>query len=160
VLAIGIIGALPWVGVALGMYFNAMHSDRSGERVWHVAAPALVAGIGIALAWSAGGGALALVALIVAGAGLGAAQGAFWALPASYLTPAGFSVAVVAINTAGSAGGLVMPHAMGLAREHSGGFAVPTLLVVTVLLLAAVLVGAIHLRYRRFRQNAAFSRTQ
>jgi len=158
-LAIGIIGALPWVGVALGIYFNAMHSDRTGERVWHVAAPALVAAVGVALAWVGGAGALALAALVVAGLALGAAQGAFWALPASYLTPAGFSVAVVAINTAGSAGGLVMPHLMGIARERSGGFAVPTLLVVTVMLLAALLVAAIHLRYRS-RQNAAFSLTQ
>ncbi len=113
-----------------------------------------VAAIAIALAWTAGGGAAGLAALIVAGVGLGAAQGAFWALPASYLTPAGFSVAVVAINTAGSAGGLVMPHLMGLAREHSGGFAVPTLLVVTVMLAAAVLVAAIRL------QKDALSRTQ
>jgi MFS transporter, ACS family, tartrate transporter len=148
VLAIGIIGALPWVGVALGMYFNALHSDRTGERTWHVAAPALLAAVALTAAWFAGAGAAGLVALIVAGVGLGAAQGAFWALPASYLTRAGFSVAVVAINTAGSAGGLVMPHLMGLAREHSGAFALPTLLVVSVLLGAAVLVAAIHLRYR------------
>lgn len=158
VMAIGVIGALPWIGVALGMYLNATHSDRSGERVWHIAGPALLAAVALTLAWSAGGGAVGLTALIVAGVGLGAAQGAFWALPATYLTPAGFSVAVVAINTAGSAGGLVMPHLMGLARERSGGFAVPTLLVVTVMLLAAALVAAIHLRYRR--QNEAFSRTQ
>ncbi len=161
-LTIGIIGALPWVGVALGMYFNATHSDRTGERVWHIAAPALLAAVALTIAWYAGAGAAGLAALIVAGVGLGAAQGAFWALPASYLTAAGFSVAVVAINTAGSAGGLVMPHLMGLARERSGGFAVPTLLVVAVLLLAAALVAVIHALYRmRHRaQNDALSRNQ
>lgn len=150
VLMIGVVGALPWVGVALGIYGNAMHSDRTNERVWHVALPALLAAVGIAAAWAAGGGALALAALILAGLGLGAAQGAFWALPAQYLTPAGFSVAVVAINIAGSAGGFVMPQVMGLARERSGGFAVPTLLVVAVMLLAVVLVAAIQAcaRYR------------
>jgi MFS transporter, ACS family, tartrate transporter len=158
VLTVGFIGALPWVGVAIGIYSNAMHSDRTGERAWHVAAPALLAALGIAAAWFAGGGPLALMALIVAGVGLGAAQGAFWALPAEYLSPAGFSVGVVAINTAGSAGGLVMPQLMGIAREHSGGFALPTMLVVAVMLLAAVLVAIIHLCYRR--QKDAFSRTQ
>jgi MFS transporter, ACS family, tartrate transporter len=147
--AVGIIGALPWVGVAIGMYFNATHSDRTGERFWHVALPALVAAAALLLAWSAGPGALAMVALFVAGLGLGSAQGAFWAVPTQFLSPTALGVAVVAINIAGSAGGLVMPHLMGIVRERSGGFAAPTLLVVCVLTTAAVLVAAIRYRYRR-----------
>jgi ACS family tartrate transporter-like MFS transporter len=148
-LGIGFIGALPWVGVALGMYLNAMHSDRSGERVWHVAGPALLAAAALSMAWMAGAGAVALVALVVAGLGLGAAQGAFWALPTSGLAPRTFPLAVVAINVAGSAGGLVMPQAMGIAREYSGGFTIPTLMVIVVLAAAAALVGAIARRLAR-----------
>jgi hypothetical protein len=56
-----------------------------------------------------------------------------------------------------------MPQLMGLARERSGGFALPTVLVVVVLLLAAALVGVIRQRYRRADenlQNEALSRTQ
>jgi MFS transporter, ACS family, tartrate transporter len=147
-MTIGFVGALPWVGAALGMYFNANHSDRSGERAWHIALPALVAAGALGIAWLAGGGVIGLGALVLAGIGLGAAQGAFWALPTSFLAPASFAVAVVAINTAGSAGGLVMPQLMGIARERSGGFAIPTLLVVAVLLFASVLVGVIAHRYR------------
>jgi ACS family tartrate transporter-like MFS transporter len=147
-LQIGIIGALPWVGVALGMYLNATHSDRSGERFWHIALPALIAAFALLGGWLAGPGALALLALLLAGLGLGAAQGAFWALPTQLLSPAALGVAVVAINIAGSAGGLVMPQLMGLARERSGGFAAPTWLVVAVLLLAALLVGVIRRVYR------------
>jgi hypothetical protein len=56
---------------------------------------------------------------------------------------------VVGINILGSAGGFVMPQLMGIARERSGGFAVPTLLVVAVLALATLLVGAIRWIYRR-----------
>ena len=148
-LAVGIFGALPWVGVAFGMYFNARHSDRSGERYWHVAAPALLAAIALLAAWQAGPGPAAGVLLLVAGLGLGSAQGGFWAIPTQLLAPAAFSVAVVGINILGSAGGLVMPQLMGIAREESGGFAAPTLLVVGVLLAAAALVAAIRWQYRR-----------
>ena len=148
-LAVGIVGALPWVGVAIGMYCNAVHSDRTGERFWHVALPAMVAAASLMLAWQAGPGALAMVALFVAGLGLGSAQGAFWAVPTQFLSPAALGVAVVAINIAGSAGGLVMPHLMGIVRERSGGFTAPTLLVVCVLACAALLVAAIRYRYRR-----------
>jgi ACS family tartrate transporter-like MFS transporter len=148
-LAIGIIGALPWVGVALGMYANARHSDRTGERYLHVALPALAAAALLLAAWQLGPGTAALLALLLAGLGLGSAQGAFWAIPTPLLKPAEFSVAVVGINILGSAGGLVMPQLMGLAREHSGGFALPTLLVVGVLATAAVLVAAIRWLYHR-----------
>ncbi len=148
-LQIGMVGALPWVGVAIGMYLGATHSDRTGERYWHIALPALLAAAALLLAWQLGPRAAAVAALIIAGFGLGAAQGSFWALPTQLLTPTTLSVGVVAINIAGSAGGLVMPHLMGIARQSSGGFALPTLLVVTVLAMAAVLVAAIRYVYRR-----------
>ena len=51
-----------------------------------------------------------------------------------------------------------MPQLMGIARERSGGFALPTLLVVAVLFIAALLVAAIHMNYRgdpRDRRAAA-----
>lgn len=147
-LTIGLIGALPWVGVALGMYFNARHSDRAGERYWHVAVPALIAALALLAAWQFGPGPGALVLLLVAGLGLGSAQGGFWAIPTQLLTPAAFSVAVVGINILGSAGGFVMPQLMGIARERSGGFAAPTLLVAGVLSLAVLLVAAIRVLYR------------
>jgi len=49
-------------------------------------------------------------------------------------------VAAVAINIAGSSGGLVIPHLVGYLRERSGNFAAPTVLIACLLLLAAVLV--------------------
>jgi hypothetical protein len=41
-----------------------------------------------------------------------------------------------------------MPPLMGIARERSGGFTAPTLLVVAVLLAAVLLVAAIRWIYR------------
>ncbi|MCC7461227.1 MAG: MFS transporter [Gammaproteobacteria bacterium] len=138
-LAIGIIGALPWIGVGLGMYFVSRHSDRSGERRLHTAVPAAIAAVALLVALNLGPGVAAVIALFVAGLGLGGAQGTFWALPVQSLPPAALGVGVVAINICGSAGGLVMPPAMGLARSLSGGFAGPTLLVVAVLAAATAL---------------------
>jgi ACS family tartrate transporter-like MFS transporter len=142
-LQIGCVNALPWIGAMLGMYFNSRHSDQSGERFFHVAVPAVVAAIALLLAWGFGPGTAGLMALFVAGLGLGAAQGAFWAVPTAAFTPATFAVGAVAINIAGSSGGLVMPHLIGLVREGSGSFSAPTLLLAGMLLCAAVLVAAI-----------------
>jgi ACS family tartrate transporter-like MFS transporter len=140
---IGLVNALPWGGAMLGMYCNSRHSDRTGERFWHVGLPAALAALAILAAWNLGAGVAGLAALLVAGIGLGAAQGAFWALPTALLTQRTLAVAAVAINVAGSAGGLVMPHLMGFARESSGGFGGPTMLVAGILLAASALVAII-----------------
>lgn len=146
---LGVVGALPWIGVGLGMYLNARHSDRTGERYWHAGVPALVAALALLLAWNFGPGPAAALALFVAGLGLGGAQGTFWALPTRLLQPAALGVGVVAINIAGSAGGLVMPHAMGVMREASGSFAGPTMLVAAVLVAATALVAVLAALSRR-----------
>lgn len=139
-LQVGWVNALPWLGAMAGMYFNSTHSDRSGERFWHIALPASIAALGIGFAWSLEPGPLALLALLITGVGVGAAQGAFWALPTRMLSQSTLAVAAVAINVAGSSGGLVMPHLMGYVLERGGGFGAPTALVGSMLLLAAVLV--------------------
>ena len=144
-LEVGWLNALPWLGAALGMYFNSAHSDRSGERYWHIAAPAAVSAAGIVGAWAAGEGMAALIALLVAGIGLGAAQGAFWALPTRLLTQSTLAVAAVAINIAGSSGGVVMPHLVGYVLERSGGFGAPSLLIAAALLASSLLVLMIRL---------------
>jgi ACS family tartrate transporter-like MFS transporter len=139
-LEIGFVNALPWIGLAIGIYFNSAHSDRTGERFWHIAIPAAITGAALLVAWELGPGDGGLIALFVAGLGLGGAQGAVWALPTSMLTPRSLAVAAVAINMAGSSGGLFMPDLVGIAREETGSFAGPTLLIASVLFAAALLV--------------------
>jgi ACS family tartrate transporter-like MFS transporter len=142
---IGLVNALPWIGVALGIYFNSAHSDRTGERFWHIGLPAALTALAILAASTFGAGPLGLATLFLAGLFLGAAQGAFWALPTSLFTPQTFAVGAVAINIAGSSGGLVMPHVIGIVRESTGGFGGPTLLIAGILVVAALLVAVIRL---------------
>ena len=80
---IGTLSALPQAGLVTGLFLNARHSDRSGERLWHTAAGAVLAGIAliVALLLPVGTGVLAL--LVVAGFGIGASQGVFWTVPAA-----------------------------------------------------------------------------
>jgi MFS transporter, ACS family, tartrate transporter len=146
-LQIGFVNALPWAGAMIGTYYNSRHSDRTGERFFHIGVPAVVSAGAMLAAWGAGPGVAGLGLLFLAGLGLGAAQGAFWALPTSLLTPSTFAVAAVAINIAGSSGGLVIPHVVGYVRERSGSFAGPTILIAVLLLLAAMLVGYMRVMY-------------
>jgi ACS family tartrate transporter-like MFS transporter len=146
---IGLVNALPWAGAMIGTYYNARHSDRSGERFLHVSVPALISALAMLAAWSVNGGVPGLLLMFLAGLGLGAAQGAFWALPTSLLTPATFAVAAVAINVAGTSGGIIVPHVVGLVRERTGNFAAPIVLIAGILLLAAALVSYIRRMFFR-----------
>ena len=138
--AIGFVNALPWIGSALGMYFNSAHSDKTGERYWHVGLPAALAALSIVAASLFGAGVPGLAALFLAGLSLGAAQGAFWALPTRLFTPQSFAVGTVAINIAGTSGGIITPQVIGIVREATGGFGAPTMVIAAVVLLGAVLV--------------------
>ncbi len=139
-LAIGWINALPWLGAALGMYLNAGHSDRSRERIRHVSVPALFAACASLAAWQLGAGTAGLIALVLLGLGLGAAQGAFWSVPTFYLTRSTLAIAAVMINLLGSAGGLVMPHLIGYGMQFDGGAGIASLLIGGVLAIGGLLM--------------------
>ncbi len=142
-LAIGWINALPWLGAAVGMYLNAQHSDRSRERIWHVSLPALFAACASGAAGQLGAGTAGLIALVLLGFGLGAAQGAFWSVPTFYLTRSTLAIAAVMINLLGSAGGLVMPHLIGYGMELHRGAGVASLLIGGALAIGGLLMLSI-----------------
>jgi len=145
----GLVNALPWIGVGLGIYFNSLHSDKTGERFWHVGLPAAITGIAIMAANYAGAGVLGMILLFVAGLALGSAQGVFWALPTKLFGPSTFALGVVTINIFGTSAGAIIPQAIGFVRESTGEFTAATFLVGSVMLMAAVIVVAIRFIFFR-----------
>jgi ACS family tartrate transporter-like MFS transporter len=84
-----------------------------------------------------------LALLTVASAGIGAAQGVFWTVPASLGIGNGrVPVGVIAfISMAGTAGGIVGPTLIGWIRQSTASF-VPALMLLAMMLIAAVFVIA------------------
>jgi ACS family tartrate transporter-like MFS transporter len=140
-LLIGTLSALPQAGLVTGLFLNARHSDRSGERLKHTAVGAALAGIALAIAVALPVGAGVLALLVVAGFGIGATQGVFWAVP-SALGIGGGQVPVgviAAISMAGTAGGIAGPAMLGRLLDATGSH-VAGILVLAVLLLAAAIL--------------------
>ena len=127
--AIGWVNALPWLGAAIGMGWDAAHSDRTGERIGHVALPAAFAALAVLLARSSRAVLPRCAHFWYWARDSAAAQGAFWALPTALLTPRTLAVAAVAINLLGSAGGLAMPHLIGYTLDAGGGYGGVSLLI-------------------------------
>ena len=137
-LEIGLLTAIPYFFAAIVMVLWGAHSDRTGERIWHVALPLFLAGA--AFAWSAASLPLALilVALSFATAGTYAAIGTFWSLPTSILTGTGAAAGLALINSLGNTGGLVGPPIIGALKEGTGTFAAALLFLAGTLILGAV----------------------
>jgi MFS transporter, ACS family, tartrate transporter len=140
---VSVVSALPWAGLGAGMFFNARHSDHTQERYWHIGVPAVLAACSFASGVSVGSTWVALVCLVLGSAGLGAAQGAFWALPTSFLERGVAARSITLIMLIGNTAGLLAPPAIGWIRTRTGSFglsvcALAALLVAGALLLVVV----------------------
>jgi MFS transporter, ACS family, tartrate transporter len=120
------------------MILWSWHSDATGERVWHLALPFLLAAA--AFAWSATAGGnltVTMIALSLATLGIFAAMGPFWSLPPTILTGTAAAAGFALINSIGNVGGLVSPALIGNMKEATGTFTAALLF-----LAGALLVGA------------------
>ena len=155
-LEIGFLTAIPYFFAAIAMVLWGAHSDRTGERIWHVALPLFLAGA--AFAWSAATLPLALilVALTLATIGTYAAIGTFWSLPTSILTGTGAAAGLALINSMGNTGGLVGPPIIGAIKQQTGSFTAALLFLAGTLVIGA-LIALLFGRAQRARASASSS---
>jgi ACS family tartrate transporter-like MFS transporter len=139
-LTVAALSALPWIGAAIAMWFNARHSDRHSERVWHVVLPTFIGAAGLAAAVSAGAGLAGYVILLVGLVGLGAAQAVFWAIPMSFMRGAAAAGGFALVNLCGNLAGLIGPNVIGWIRQSTGSFTNVAYFLAVVLVLGALLL--------------------
>jgi ACS family tartrate transporter-like MFS transporter len=125
-LATSFIVALLFVGGMGGMIAWGRSSDLKGERIWHIALPALVASgafIIASMATNANNNLLSLVALSLAAAALFCMPGPFWSLASSFLRGTASAGGLALINLVGGIGGFVGPNLIGVLKQATGGYA-------------------------------------
>ena len=144
---IGVLSALPWLGVGLGMLLNSWHSDKTQERYAHVGIALAVAAVALFTTSMLEPGWLALALLFVGGLGLGSAQGVFWSIPTGFLPRTRAATGITLINLIGNLGSLAGPYAIGWIRTHSESFSAPIWFVAAVLGFGTMLLA--QLRGRR-----------
>lgn len=124
---VGVLSAVPFVLAVVAMYVNARWSDRSARpRVWYVAIPLLLAGIPLLVEhYVTLGLAGDIVLLMIAGIGLYAAFGPFWAWSLQYMPRNQAGPGMGLVNLCGNLGGIVGPIVVGAAAvggKVAGGF--------------------------------------
>jgi ACS family tartrate transporter-like MFS transporter len=137
-LVVGLSSALPYLIAAIGMVWIGRHSDRVGERRWHVAVPALVAALGFLLSTETSTPSLALASLSLAALGIWGSLGPFWAMSTSVLTASTAAPGIAWINSVGNLAGFVGPYVVGLLKDATGGFDAAMATLAGFLVLAAI----------------------
>ena len=138
--------AIPFVAALVGMILIGRHSDRSGDRKWHVAACAMTAAVGLVLAaYSQHSVVLIVLSFALCQAGQRAIMCVFWAIPPIFLGGVAAAAGIALINSLGNLGGFVGPTAVGWLRQGSTNYTSGLLLLAGVLVLEALLVASLRL---------------
>jgi ACS family tartrate transporter-like MFS transporter len=134
----GLVTIVPYACGALAMFLWSRHSDRSGERIWHIAAPALFSAIGFCVAATTQDIYLVIASFTCAAVGLYAALPVFWTLPTAMLTGTAAAGGIAMINSIGTLSGYVGPVVMGKLKESSGNYATGLVVLASFMAVAAV----------------------
>jgi len=137
---------IPFAFALVAMVLVGRHSDKTGERKWHVAGSSFVAALGLLLAAAFRSDPWMLVAsFTICQIGQRSVQPTFWTLPPLFLGGTAAAAGIAVINSVGNLGGYLGPWAMGTLRDlthsHTGGL----LMLAGALVLQAALVASLRL---------------
>ncbi|MEI9983720.1 MAG: MFS transporter [Aliidongia sp.] len=138
---VGLLTMVPYALALASMILTGRHADRTRERRWHVATPAMMAALGFILCTQAGTSTIIAVAgLAMAVAGVVTALPMFWALPTSFLGGSAAAAGIALINCTGNLAGFFSPTIIGVLKDYTGTLSSGLLLVACCLLGSALLI--------------------
>jgi MFS transporter, ACS family, tartrate transporter len=152
---IGLITAIPYAITCVVMILNARHSDRTGERRWHVAVPAFIGAVGVASALFMDSPYLVIAAMTLCAAGVNSAIPVFWQLPSTFLTGVGAAAGIAMINSFGNIGGFAGPYMTGWLRDLTGNNEAGMFVVAGFMVMAGIVVLVVGRRHEREAVRAA-----
>ena len=136
---VGVISAVPYLIATIATLLVGRHSDRTGERVRHVAVTCFVGALGFGVSAVLHSPWFGFVALTVAAAGTFSRNGPFWALPSLFLAGQNAAAGIAFINTIGALGGFAGPYVIGVVKKATGSFTGGLLFLSGALLVAGML---------------------
>jgi ACS family tartrate transporter-like MFS transporter len=116
-----IIAGLSLLG-ALGMLLNAIHSDHTRERYWHIIPWCLFISLGFFICGVSTKPVIVVPALGLLILAYNSMQGPLWSLPATFLKGRSAAAGIAAINMIAITGGFLGPYFIGFAKDLTGDY--------------------------------------
>jgi ACS family tartrate transporter-like MFS transporter len=140
---IGFLTAIPYTGALVCMLLWARHSDKTGERKYHMIIPWTAAAAGFLLCAFSTDPTLSLAALTLAAIGMYSGIPVFWAIVTDRMRRVDGSGGIALVNALGTIGGFVGPFLLGFFVAGNGQLnAVPAMTTFCGFMIAAVLLLA------------------
>ncbi|MFI9076747.1 MFS transporter [Streptomyces sioyaensis] len=135
--ATGLVTAVPYVFVALGLYVVPKLADRSGSRYPWIAGTAAVGALALAATALVDNHVLQMALMSIAAAGIFAGQPVLWSLPSRFLTGVQAASGIAMINAVGNLGGGFGPMGIGVIVDHTGSAVTGLWFLVAAMAVAA-----------------------
>ncbi len=137
---VGLLVTIPHICGLIAMLVLSRHSDRTQERRWHAAVPAILGGVALLVVGRVSSPALSIALLALMAIGVDSFFGPFWSLPSKFLTGFAAASGIAVINSVGNLGGFVGPMVIGTIRDRTGSTSVGLAIVGVSMIVSAVLV--------------------
>jgi len=137
-MTVGFLNAIPPIVSVVAMVLWSRHSDRTGERTWHVIIACLAAAMGLGIAATADSIVGLIAALTIVNVGISCAKPPLWSMPTTFLTGAAAATGIATINSIGNLGGFAGPAMIGWVKDQTGSFAGGLYFVAGLLMVSAI----------------------
>jgi ACS family tartrate transporter-like MFS transporter len=137
---LGLLSTVPYLAAAILMVLIGAHSDRTGERRWHIAFSAFAGGLALVVSGFSPGIAISVFCFAIALSASSSMAGPFWAMASGSLTAAAAARSIALINAIGNLGSGFGPYWIGHLLDTTGSFRAGLLSVAALLTLAGLVV--------------------
>ena len=141
VFLLGLISTLPWIAAVFVMVLVGQSADKTGERRWHTAAPAIIGALAL-------GGSIvfnrqpyiAITMLTVATAGIVTAFPQLYRMVTKLLEGVAVATGLAIVGAAGNLAGFVGIYFIGILKDRTGSTDAGMYGVIVMILIAGLLV--------------------
>ncbi|GJG98551.1 MFS transporter [Cupriavidus pauculus] len=135
----GLLSAVPYLFAVVGLYLVPRHSDRKGERYWHIVVVSAAAALTMAASAWVHTPALQFLFICLTAFSIYSIQAVVWALPGQFLTGASAAVGIATINSLANLGGYLGPFGIGVIKDATGSIAAGLYFLAAMLVFAVVM---------------------
>lgn len=147
---LSLVNSIPFLAAIVAMVLIGRHSDRTGERKYHVAACAVTAALGLSLAaLFHKHAALFVLSFAICQIGQRSVMSVFWSIPPIFLGGAAAAAGIALINAIGNLGGHFGPDMMGELAKRTGGYTGGLLVLASAMACLAVTVSLLRVPKER-----------
>jgi MFS transporter, ACS family, tartrate transporter len=149
-----LVNAAPFAFAAVVMMFWGIHSDKTMERNWHAAIPAVIAGAAL-ISCAVLTNPVAIMAALTFGiTGVFCYVCVFWAVPSAMLTGTAAAAGLALINAIANVGSFAGPYVVGWIKTTTGSFSLGIVALGFGPLLASVIAASLR-SARKFEAGVA-----